>query len=372
VATDGPDGAALPLTISLFGPLRARVHGEPLPRLRSRKGYWLLALLVLRAGMEVERGWLAGTLWPASPEPQSFASLRNSLKDLRRALGPEAHRLRSPERASNRAPRTLSLDLSGATVDLLAFDRAIARGDPASLEAAGALYRGPLLEGCDAEWVFPERRLREEGYLGALECLARQAWERGERETAERHLRRVVEADPLRETAHRARMQALAAAGNYPAALMAYRELRLRLHRELNAEPDPETTAQFQQIRAEAQARARALTSSPVSEASSLHHSATTRSPADRTPFVSPDPAPNHLPHPATRFIGRETEMAEVKRLLDGTRLLTLTGAGGRWRGPRPYAAAPLSAPRPNRERGAGSREPVFLTCWARSSRSRW
>ncbi|MBI5305692.1 MAG: tetratricopeptide repeat protein [Chloroflexi bacterium] len=52
-------------------------------------------------------------------------------------------------------------------------------------------------------------------------------------------------------------------------------------------------------------------------------------------------PVKNNLPIPLTRFIGREKEIAEVKRLLDpsgfrasdpkglGTRLLTLTGAGG-------------------------------------------
>ena len=38
---------------------------------------------------------------------------------------------------------------------------------------------------------------------------------------------------------------------------------------------------------------------------------------------------PNNLPHQLSSFIGREREMAEVKRLLTTTRLLTLTGPGG-------------------------------------------
>jgi predicted ATPase/class 3 adenylate cyclase len=38
---------------------------------------------------------------------------------------------------------------------------------------------------------------------------------------------------------------------------------------------------------------------------------------------------PNNLPLQLTRFIGRTTEVAEVKRLLKTTRLLTLTGSGG-------------------------------------------
>ncbi|CAN5201273.1 hypothetical protein BH24ACT17_BH24ACT17_13420 [soil metagenome] len=37
----------------------------------------------------------------------------------------------------------------------------------------------------------------------------------------------------------------------------------------------------------------------------------------------------NNLPLELSSFVGREKELAEVKRLLEDTRLLTLTGAGG-------------------------------------------
>ena len=40
--------------------------------------------------------------------------------------------------------------------------------------------------------------------------------------------------------------------------------------------------------------------------------------------------APRHnIPHPMTRFIGRESEIGEVRRLLARHRLVTLTGVGG-------------------------------------------
>jgi predicted ATPase/DNA-binding SARP family transcriptional activator len=238
------------LRIRLFGPFEAHRHGEPLPPLRTRKVQWLLALLVLRHGRAVERDWLAGLLWPDHPTPRGLALLRRELNDLRRALGPEAARLHAP------TPHSLALDLTGAAVDLVAFDAALARGDAAGREAAVALYRGPLLEGCTEEWAFQERENREQLYLQALESLAAHARSRGDLATAEQYLRQVVAVDPLRESAQRALMQAFASVGNYAAASDLYRELRERLHRELHTELDPETMALFQQLRAEARSKA--------------------------------------------------------------------------------------------------------------------
>ena len=46
-------------------------------------------------------------------------------------------------------------------------------------------------------------------------------------------------------------------------------------------------------------------------------------------PLRSLEILPNNLPAQVTSFVGREREMAEVKRLLQGSRLVTLTGPGG-------------------------------------------
>src|SRR5438067_145044 len=104
--------------------MEARVHGRPIPHVRSRRTRRLLALLTLRHGREVERSWLAGTLWPESTEDRAYGALRTTLNDLRHALGSEARRLRAP------TPHTLVLDLGDADADVLAFDTAIAAGDP--------------------------------------------------------------------------------------------------------------------------------------------------------------------------------------------------------------------------------------------------
>jgi predicted ATPase/class 3 adenylate cyclase len=50
---------------------------------------------------------------------------------------------------------------------------------------------------------------------------------------------------------------------------------------------------------------------------------------ADFPPIYSIDEYPNNLPVQLTSYIGREHEMAEAKRLLSTTRLLTLIGPGG-------------------------------------------
>ncbi len=51
--------------------------------------------------------------------------------------------------------------------------------------------------------------------------------------------------------------------------------------------------------------------------------------PIDFPPLKSLDALPNNLPLQLTGFIGREAVVADVKRLLSTTRLLTLTGIGG-------------------------------------------
>lgn len=49
----------------------------------------------------------------------------------------------------------------------------------------------------------------------------------------------------------------------------------------------------------------------------------------DFPPLLTPDVVPNNLPTFATSFVGRDQELEEVKKLVRGARVLTITGVGG-------------------------------------------
>ncbi|BDI30449.1 hypothetical protein CCAX7_25000 [Capsulimonas corticalis] len=297
------DNAAFPLIIHCFGPMRVFVEGTPLPRLRSRKALWLLALLTLRHGRAVEREWLAGTLWPDMDQSQASTSLRPVLSELRQALGAQGARVQSPSR------QTLLLDLEGAQADVVIFDAAIAGRRLPALEQAVHLYQGALLEGCAEEWVYQERALRERGCLHALQTLAEHALTAGDYEGAANLYRRAIEIDPMWDTAQRGLMEALAQAGDSNAALQVYRKFVDLLRSDPKALPDEKTSALYAKLRREVRQRA----ISPLE------------------PKAAPPPRliNGALPHALTELIGREDERADVAAKLRRARLVTLTGLGG-------------------------------------------
>lgn len=335
-------GGGYRISIRLFGPLDVRIQGEALPALRSRKGHWLLALLALRGGASIDREQLAALIWPESGAPQALAGLRRTLTDLRAALGTAAANLEAP------SPGALRLATAGAWVDVLEFDRLLQGGAEADLRAAVALHRGALLEGCAEEWVFPERQLREERYLDALDRLGREALLQGRPGDAVRWLRAAAATDPLREDTQRSLMQALVAEGSYPAALQVYRELRTLLLDELGARPEPATAALFEQLRTEASRRPAAVRpAAPTVRLPGVRAGFPEPGAPDDEPGVKPeapvlaDSAPPQPslgiwrsqltppPQPLTAFVGRGAEVPRVVEELRAGRLVTLTGPAG-------------------------------------------
>lgn len=289
--------------VRMFGPMEVHIDGHPLPRLRSRKALWLLALLILREGRSVQREWLSTILWPDTEQSAALANLRTILSELRAALGSEGQRLRSFDRHS------VSFDLDGTDIDVARFDQAIKKGSPAALMTAVEMYRSSLLEGCGEEWVHQERVGRERDCLQALEKLAVVALRDGDFPCAEKWYRRATVIDPWWDGARRGLMESLAKQGNVNEALQVYRSFDALLRSDSASVPDKQTTALYLRMRTEARQLDTVV--------------------ASNGPQVSPARVNGRLSHPITELVGREDERIEVASLLRSSRLVTLTGFGG-------------------------------------------
>ena len=180
-------------------------------------------------------------------------------------------------------------------------------------EQAVALYKAPFLEGFslpDAapfeEWALLQREWLQRLALETLRHLVAGWQERAEPTRALGHAWRLVELEPWDEDAHRQIMELLVACGRPGEALAQYERCRQILRRELDAEPQPETSALYASIQ-------QGQTENGAS-----------------APSV-PEAVSSALPPQTTPLIGRETELAQIaRRLADpGCRLLTIVGPGG-------------------------------------------
>lgn len=287
----------------LFGPFSAAVLGEPLPRLRSQKGYRLLALLALRAGRPVQREWLAGTLWPESDGPDAAYSLRRSLADLRAAMGPAASRLTAP------TPRSLQLELVPAECDILRFDRLATSVQASDLEIAAGLATGPLLEGWEDDWVAGERAVRSAELVRILQFLAAECRKASDLSGAVRWLRRLLAEEPGSEPAAMQLVEVLAAAGEPATALKEGDHFLAVLRDELGLEPGERFTALLAQLRELPGVR----NSAPVPR----------KRPRGKRRGGTPPPRfPGEM-------VGRQRELREVWTSLRHSPLVMLTGPAG-------------------------------------------
>ena len=249
------------LTLSLLGGFRARLDDRSLTL--SKKAQALLAHLALSPGQTQSRARLAGLLWGDRADEQARNSLRQTLFELRRVLGPAGERCLAADY------ERVALDPINLSVDVLELERLTEEDTLAALERGAALYGGELLAGLMVKdsafesWLAGEReRLRELGLrvLGAL--LARQS-AAGLPERAIETALRLLALDPLQETAHRALMRLYAAQGRGAAALRRYQVCVEALWRELRVEPEPETKQLYQEILAQRSTQAPAPAGAP-------------------------------------------------------------------------------------------------------------
>ncbi|MCA9994674.1 MAG: tetratricopeptide repeat protein [Anaerolineales bacterium] len=304
------------LKLFLLGGARLELDGEPLTGLASRKAEALLIYLACQP-QPPPRDLLATLLWDDRPQQRALGNLSVLLSSLRKPLGSLL--------LSSR--QTVGLDAAGVWTDALVLAQAVGTvahkpltGETAvSLQTALTLYDGDFLTGFsirDAsqfeEWqLLEQERLHRLAVTGWEQLttyyLENQQWAAGI--AAAQQLLRL---DPLRERAQRQLMQLLAGDGQRHAALAQFDQCRQLLADELGVEPEAETVALAERIRAGEQGgRGAGVKSSPL-------------------PPHSPAPLHN-LPSPTTPLVGRETELTAIATRLaePGCRLLTLLGPGG-------------------------------------------
>lgn len=275
----------------------ARDREVPLrPQLRA-----LLALLAVDPGQPVPVDRLVEAVRGDTPSANARNALQAQVSRLRRSLGTGTvehcaggYRLRV-EAESVDAHRFEALAERGR--------RALGTGDPApareALTDALRLWRGPPLADLEEVLVVQDVAARlDEVHLSVLELLAAADLELGEPAAAVPRLRELVTTHPLRERGWVLLVRALAAAGRRAEALVAFAQARELIADELGADPSPELVeAHLSLLRDE--------------------------------PEPSAGAEARGLPTPLTTVVGREQELDRVRTLLDGPRLVTLTGPGG-------------------------------------------
>lgn len=287
-STDAP-------SLLLLGEMQLFIGPQPV-RFARRKCAALLAYLALHPGAQ-PRDRIAQALWPQATADAARGSLRVTLTELRKLLGPEV--LEAGD-GSSLALRTEALGGLGGGLDLQRLQATIARVDGApvdELQAAVALYRGELAANLDEPWLEAPRQQLAAGWRRVLHRLVAHHRGAGQYHAAVALARRALQSDPADEAAHQHLMACLWAMGEREAALHQVTLCEQALQQHLGQPPSAETLALAQDLKRQA-ARAGSARLS-------------------------------NLPQPATRFVGREDELNQIEEQLDRTRLLTLFGPGG-------------------------------------------
>lgn len=306
------------LTITLFGEFSLIPADKPAVNMAGDRPISLLAYLLLHRHTAVSRQHLAYTLWPDSSDSQARANLRNLFFTLRQTL-PNADNFLAADSMTLqwRADADFTLDVAEFEAALAAAKTATAETAAAPtdtialLETAVSLYKGDLLPGNYDDWIIPRREELRQAYLDALHQLVALLEQQQDFRAAARIGQRLLQLDPLDETAYVHLMRLYARSGDRAGVRRVYDLCVTTLRRELDVEPAPTTQAAYEQfLRQEAPAA--------VPE---------TMSPAATPPAARPRP----LPQPGTPFIGREVELAHLAEWLadPGCRLITIVGPGG-------------------------------------------
>ncbi len=274
---------------------------------RRRKAGSLFRALLAAPGHALPREHVQEQLWPEAEPEAAARNLHGAAYALRRLLREAPGSIRMEGDMLRLTAR------EGVTwLDAAAFEAAargaMAGNDGGACQTALNLYSGDYLpDDPYEEWALLRRESLRNQHMALLLHAAELCGARGDIAEAEQHLHNVLELDLCHEEATTRLMGLLAAAGRRIEALQAYENLAAALARDLGVAPSSDTAA--------LRARLLAQAVSPVAAALPPQREAITRA--------------TNLPVALTSFVGREAEQGTARALLAGSRLLTLTGAGG-------------------------------------------
>ena len=234
------------LSIRLLGGFYAASDEQPIKPLYQARLQSLLAYLLLQRGHPLPRRQLAFAFWPDSTEKQALNNLRTILYRLRNNL-PAADQFLELERHTvswrKDAPFTFDVVQFGEALDdALAAERAnqevLLRE---ALEQALDVYSGDLLPANYETWIEPHRERLRRAHGEAVEKLvALLAMEEVYAE-AITHARRLVQLDPLNESAYQLLMRLQIDSGERTGALQTFEQIQKMLAEELGVDPSPKT-----------------------------------------------------------------------------------------------------------------------------------
>jgi predicted ATPase/DNA-binding SARP family transcriptional activator len=306
----------------VLGPLDVVAGGQELKPPGGKPGA-LLGMLLLEPGRVVPVDRIVDALWGAQPPSTATKVLQGYVSRLRKVVGDEC--LQTTANGYLLRVEAGSLDVRQFEA-LLDRGRSLVMSGPSGeavtvLENALGLWRGPaLVDFRDEAFAQNEIGRLEELRLVAVELLLEARLALGHSAEAVGELEALVRSHPLRESLRGLLMLALYRSGRQADALSAYQDARSVLVEELGLEPSRSLQQLEQAI---------------LRHDESLDVEARVATMAARVELGNGTRRQSwtvaNLPRPASSFIGREREVAEVVDLFGdrGARLVTLTGPGG-------------------------------------------
>jgi DNA-binding SARP family transcriptional activator len=247
---------AWPILICMLGGFRLLRSGQRVAIRSGGKMELLLCNLGLHYGPGVPRATLVNTLWPDSDAALGAQSLNSLIYQLHKLVdnGKSAPPLVVHDDGQYRLNPEAGVGVDATCFEMLAHmgDQHARGGDlVAAVEAysrAVETYQGDLCLTTDVHAILMRERLRNR-CLTLLGQIADYHYSVGDYDMCLNVAWRLMEEDPCREDAHRLVMRSYVKLGQRAAAVRHYHTCAQILRAEIDADPEPATTALLQQIR---------------------------------------------------------------------------------------------------------------------------